>query len=32
MRLPDHLHLPADDVVELGIDHLGTARQELRQA
>jgi 2-keto-4-pentenoate hydratase/2-oxohepta-3-ene-1,7-dioic acid hydratase in catechol pathway len=32
LGLPDHPYLRAGDVVELGIDHLGTARQELTQA
>jgi 2-keto-4-pentenoate hydratase/2-oxohepta-3-ene-1,7-dioic acid hydratase in catechol pathway len=32
LGLPDHPYLRAGDVVELGIDHLGTARQELKQA
>jgi 2-keto-4-pentenoate hydratase/2-oxohepta-3-ene-1,7-dioic acid hydratase in catechol pathway len=32
LGLPEHPYLRAGDVVELGIDHLGTARQELKQA
>jgi 2-keto-4-pentenoate hydratase/2-oxohepta-3-ene-1,7-dioic acid hydratase in catechol pathway len=32
LGMPDHPYLRAGDVVELEIDHLGRARQELRQA